>query len=206
MGLIAREEVTDEVLMMRFQAGDRGSFAMLVRKHKTPVFNFILRLVRAAPAAEDLVQDVFVKIVQSASDFKHESKFTTWMYAIARNICIDHLRKMSFRNHSSLDQVQGEGQDGPTLLDKTPDVHPSAAVERSVIGQELGLRISKCVESLPQEQREVFLLREVANLPFKEIAVVTGVPENTVKSRMRYALERLQENLAEYEDYARALR
>ena len=206
MAPIAREEVTDEVLMMRFQAGDKAAFAALVKKHKTAIYNFILRLVRSTSAAEDLTQDVFVKVVQSAVDFKHESRFSTWAYAIARNICIDHLRKMSFRQHSSLDQAQGEGGEGPTLLDRTADAHPSAAVERSVIGVELGRRIARCVEQLPQEQREVFLLREIANLPFKDIAVVTGVPENTVKSRMRYALERLQENLSEYEDYARALR
>jgi RNA polymerase sigma-70 factor (ECF subfamily) len=206
MAPIAREEVTDEVLMMRFQAGDKAAFAALVKKHKTPIYNFILRLVRSSSAAEDLVQDVFVKVVQSAVDFKHESRFSTWAYAIARNICIDHLRKMSFRNHASLDQAQGDAQEGPTLLERTADVHPSAAVERSVIGVEMGKRIARSVEELPQEQREVFLLREVANLPFKDIAVITGVPENTVKSRMRYALERLQENLSEYEDYARALR
>lgn len=206
MAPIAREEVTDEVLMMRFQAGDRAAFASLVRRHKTPIYNFILRLVRAGSVAEDLVQDVFVKIVQNAVDFKHESRFTTWAYAIARNICIDHLRKMSFRQHQSLDQAHGESGDGPTLLDRTADRHPSAAVDRSVIGAELGIKITRCVEGLPQEQREVFLLREVANLPFKDIAGITGVPENTVKSRMRYALERLQEALSEYEDYARALR
>lgn len=206
MAPIAREEVTDEVLMMRFQAGDKAAFASLVRRHKTAIFNFILRLVRSAPAAEDLVQDVFVKVVQSAADFKHESRFSTWAYAIARNIAIDHLRKMAFRQHPSLDQAQGEGGDGPTLLDRTADAHHSAAVDRVVIGAELGRSITRCVEALPEEQREVFLLREVANLPFKDIAAITGVPENTVKSRMRYALERLQENLAEYEDYARALR
>jgi RNA polymerase sigma-70 factor (ECF subfamily) len=206
MALFAREEVTDEVLMMRFQAGDRAAFAALVKKHKTAIYNFIMRLVRSASAAEDLVQDVFVKIVQSAVDFKHESRFSTWAYAIARNICIDHLRKMAFRQHSSLDQAQGDEPDGPTLLDRTADAHHRSAVERSVIGGELGRRITRCVEALPEEQREVFLLREVANLPFKDIAQITGVPENTVKSRMRYALERLQENLAEYEDYARALR
>jgi RNA polymerase sigma-70 factor (ECF subfamily) len=206
MAPIAREEVTDEVLMLRFQSGDRTAFAALVRKHKTPIYNFVLRLVRTPSVAEDLVQDVFVKIVQSAIDFKHESKFSTWAYAIARNICIDHLRKMTFRNHASLDQSVGNEPDGPTLLDRTPDVHPSATVDRNVIGQEVGRRITLLVESLPIDQREVFLLREVGNLPFKEIATITGVPENTVKSRMRYALERLQESLAEYEDYARALR
>lgn len=207
MAPMAREEVTDEVLMMRFQAGDRAAFAGLVRKHKTAIYNFILRLVRSTSAAEDLVQDVFVKVVQSAGDFKHESRFSTWAYAIARNICIDHLRKMTFRQHASLDQGGPHDEpDGPTLLDRTADPHPGASVDRSVIGQELGRKIIHGVESLPAEQREVFLLREIGNLPFKDIATITGVPENTVKSRMRYALERLQENLSEYEDYARALR
>lgn len=206
MAAITREEVTCEVLMMRFQAGDRAAFGSLVRRHKTALYNFNLRLVRSGSAAEDLVQDVFVKIVQNAADFKHESKFSTWAYTIARNLCIDHLRKMAFRQHASLDQAPRDDASGPTLLDRTADAHPTASVERSVIGQELGQKIARGVEALPTEQREVFLLREVANLPFKEIATVIGVPENTVKSRMRYALERLQEALAEYEDYARALR
>ncbi len=203
---IVHEEVSDEVLMVRFQAGERAAFVSLVRKHKTALYNFVLRLVRSPSAAEDLVQDVFVKIVQSAVDFKHEAKFSTWAYTIARNLCIDHIRKMSLRQHASLDQARGDAPDGPTLLDRTPDVHPSASVDRKVIGAELGERITRCVDALPDEQREVFLLRELADLPFKEIATITGVPENTVKSRMRYALERLQEGLAEYEDYARALR
>ena len=207
MGPIAREEVTDEVLMMRFQSGDRAAFGSLVKKHKTAIYNFVLRMVRSPSAAEDLVQDVFVKVVQSAVDFKHESKFSTWAYTIARNICIDHLRKMALRQHPSLDQVRlGDAGDGPTLLDRTADPHHGASVERAVIGAELGQRIAGCIEALPPEQREVFLLREIADLPFKDIAGITGVPENTVKSRMRYALERLQERLAEYEDYARALR
>jgi RNA polymerase sigma-70 factor, ECF subfamily len=206
MGPIAREEVTDEVLMMRFQAGDRAAFAALVKKHKTPIYNFVLRLTRSASASEDLVQDVFVRVVQSAADFKHESRFSTWAYTIARNICIDHLRKMSLRQHPSLDQARGDARDGPTLLDRTADVHPSASVERVVIGAQIGKSIARCVEEMPEEQREVFLLREIGSLPFKEIAGITGVPENTVKSRMRYALERLQASLAEYEDYARALR
>lgn len=208
MAPIAREEVTDEVLMMRFQGGDRSAFAGLVRRHKTNVYNFILRQVRIPPVAEDLVQDVFVKIVQNAADFKHEARFTTWAYTIARNVCIDHLRKAMLRRHPSLDQAGTgkNGEDGPTLGERTADAHPSASVERVAIGSELGQRITRAVERLPPEQREVFLMREIANLPFKDIAEMTGVPENTVKSRMRYALERLQEALSEYEDYARALR
>ncbi len=205
MGPMAREEVSCEALMGRFQGGDRAAFASLVGRHKRPLYNFVLRLVRSPSAAEDLVQDVFVKVVQSAGDFKHESKFSTWMYTIARNLSIDHLRKMSHRQHPSLDQAKGDEPDGPTLLDRTADTRPSSSAERTAIGVELGVRIVRGVEDLPEEQREVFLLREVARLPFKDIAGITGVPENTIKSRMRYALERLQETLSEYEDYARAL-
>jgi RNA polymerase sigma-70 factor (ECF subfamily) len=206
MASISREEVTDEVLMMRFQGGDRAAFTGLVRRHKTAIYNFIVRQVRVAQVAEDLVQDVFVKIVHNASEFKHEARFTTWAYAIARNVCIDHLRKMSLRRHPSLDQPSQDDGDGPTLGERTADKTPGGSVERVAIGTELGRRITIAVEKLPAEQREVFLLRELANIPFKDIAEITGVPENTVKSRMRYALERLQEALSEYEDYARALR
>jgi RNA polymerase sigma-70 factor (ECF subfamily) len=205
---LSREEVTDEVLMMRFQGGDQSAFARLVRRHKTPVYNFILRSVRTREVAEDLVQDVFVKVVQNAAEFKHEARFSTWAYTIARNVCIDHLRKAALRRHPSLDQAanNNSGEDGPTLGERIADSHFTAAADRVAIGSELGQRITRAVEELPPEQREVFLLREIANVPFKEIAEIVGVPENTTKSRMRYALERLQQALAEYEDYARALR
>ncbi len=201
-----REEVTDEVLMMRFQGGDRSAFAAIVRKQKTPLYNFIVRQIRVPQVAEDLVQDVFVKIVQNAADFKHEARFTTWAYAIARNVCIDHLRKMSLRKHPSLDQPSKPDEDGPTLGERIADASPGAQVDRAAIGNEMQIRIVRAVELLPEEQREVFLLREVGHVPFKDIAEMTGVSENTVKSRMRYALERLQQALSEYEDYARALR
>jgi RNA polymerase sigma-70 factor (ECF subfamily) len=146
-----------------------------------------------------------VRVVQNAAEFKHEARFTTWLYTITRNLCIDQLRKRALRKHASLDEARrGEEGDGPTLGEQTADAR--ASVEREATGTELKERIAKAVETLPDEQREVFLMREVSNLPFKEIAEITGVPENTVKSRMRYALERLQQALSEYEEYARALR
>ena len=194
----------DETLMLRYQQGDRAAFAQLVRRHQMPLYNFALRQVRVPQVAEDVVQEAFVRVVQNAVDFKHEARFTTWVYTITRNLCIDQLRKRALRKHPSLDESRGEEGDGPTLGEQTAD--PRASVEREATGTELKERIALAVDTLPDEQREVFLMRELSNLPFKEIAEITGVPENTVKSRMRYALERLQEALAEYEDYARALR
>jgi len=198
------DDVTDEALMTRYQRGDVGAFAQLTARHQTPIFNFVLRQIRVPAVAEELAQEVFMRIIEGAASFKHEAKFTTWAYTIARNLCIDHARKSSHRRHASLDQR--EGADGPSLGDHVPDLHPRASTERSAVATEIQKRVVAAVEALPAEQREVFLLRQLGNLPFQEIAVVTGTPENTVKSRMRYALERLQEALTDFEEYARALR
>jgi RNA polymerase sigma-70 factor (ECF subfamily) len=200
-----RDSVSDEDLLRRFNQGDEGAFEVLVRRLERPLFNFILRSTRDADQAAELLQEVFLKVVQRAGEFQGQSKVSTWVYTIARNLCIDTSRKMAFRRHRSLDAPSSGGEDGDAqpLLDRIPSA--VAASDRSVIAQDLSARIQAAVEALPDEQREVFLMREVQNMPFKEIAEVLGVPENTVKSRMRYALERLQRALAEYEDYVREL-
>lgn len=201
-----RGEASDEMLMVRYQRGDRQAFATLVGRYKRPIFNFVLRYLRDPALAEDVTQDTFMRVVQKASEFKHEARFSTWLYTIARNLCIDNFRKQALRRHASLDQPRGNREGAPPLLDSIADQHPKAGAERSAIAGEVGLTIVRAVDALPDEQREVFLLREIANLPFKDIALITEVPENTVKSRMRYALERLREALSEFEEYARALR
>ena len=198
------DELSDEVLMMRYQTGDQSALSILVARHKRPMFNFFVRQLHDRTLAEDMVQDLFVKLVRKASTFKHEARFTTWAYTVARNLCIDQMRKLSLRRHRSLDARATP--DGPTLGDRVPDEHPEAEADRSAVSADIASRVTKAVEALPAEQREVFLLRQLAGVPFKEIAKITGVSENTAKSRMRYALERLQTALSEYEDYARALR
>jgi RNA polymerase sigma-70 factor (ECF subfamily) len=191
--------------MIRFQRGDRAAFTLLVRKHQTPLYNFVLRHLRSTSLAEEVVQDAFVRVVHSAAEFKHEARFSTWLYTIARNLCIDQTRKNALRRHPSLDEpVRADGADGPTLGDHTAD--GGANVERAAGATEIRERVLAAIETLPEEQREVFLMREISNLPFKEIAEIVGASENTVKSRMRYALERLQGALSEFEEYARALR
>ncbi len=199
-----RTDVSDEMLMIRYQRGDRSAFGLLVKRHQRPLYNFAFRQLRLQSAAEDVVQEAFVRVVQNAAEFKHEARFTTWVYTITRNLCIDQMRKRALRRHASLDDAKGADSDGPTLGEQTAD--KKANVEREATGDELKLRIAQAVDELPDDQREVFLMREISNLPFKEIADITGVPENTVKSRMRYALERLQAALSEYEEYARALK
>ncbi len=190
--------------MHRFQQGDTSAFAPLMRRHLAGVHHFVVRYVAPGPAAEDLTQEVFLRVVERAAEFKHEARFSTWLYAIARNLCIDALRKQAHRRHASLDEPSSD--EGTSLGERVSDEHPGAGGERVAQGREVAARIDQALARLPDEQREVFLLREIANLPFHEIAALTGAPENTVKSRMRYALERLQEALRDFEEVARALR
>jgi RNA polymerase sigma-70 factor (ECF subfamily) len=197
---------TDEALMLRYQRGDRIAFAELVRRHKTPLYNFILRHLRSPSAAEDITQETFLRVVQRAADFKHEARFSTWLYTIARNLSIDHGRKMKHRRHPSLDAATSDDGTSRPLLEIVADARPEGDVARAAEWSDMRRSIVRAVEALPDDQREVFLLREVANLPFQEIAEVTGIAENTVKSRMRYALERLRTALSDFEEYARALR
>lgn len=199
----AHGETSDEMLMVRYQRGDRDAFAELLRRYETQIFNFSLRYLRSADLAEDVTQDTFLRIVQRAAEFKHESRFSTWLYAIARNLCLDELRKQKHRKHPSLDQNDPSGR---SLEEKVPDSKPGTSAERSAVSHEIRAQVVLAVEDLPEDQREVFLLRHVGDVSFKDIATITGVGENTVKSRMRYALERLQKSLCDFEEYARALR
>jgi RNA polymerase sigma-70 factor (ECF subfamily) len=188
--------------MLRYRDGDVRAFELLVSRHRRPVFNFILRFVRDTTQAEDATQETFLRLVKSADAYERQAKFTTWLYTIARNLCVDASRRAKHRRAASLDAPIVE-DDSATLLDLVPD--GGLAVDRQAQSRELGQRLRQALASLPDEQREIFLLREVADLPFNEIAMVVGCPENTVKSRMRYALEKLREALEEYRDLARAV-
>jgi RNA polymerase sigma-70 factor (ECF subfamily) len=193
---------SDESLMLRYRDGDVRAFELLVTRHRKPVFNFILRFVRDTAQAEDVTQETFLRLVKGADAYERQAKFTTWLYTIARNLCVDAARRGKHRKAASLDApVDEEGS--VSLLDLVPD--GGAAVDRQAQSRELAVRLRQAIESLPDEQREIFLLREVADLQFNEIAAVVGCPENTVKSRMRYALEKLREALEEYRDLARAV-
>jgi RNA polymerase sigma-70 factor, ECF subfamily len=193
----AREklEAEDAQLMTLFKKGDTKAFEKLLARHKKAVFNFCLRMVGDKSAAEDALQEVFLKVVKSAKSWERQAKFTTWLYTIARNHCIDALRKASYRKTASLDQsLNGSEDDGATLGDRVRD-EEGISPDRGAESGRLRPKLEKALASLPEEQREVFVMREYAGMPFKDIASVVGVPENTVKSRMRYALEHLRTHL-----------
>lgn len=188
------EKLADEKLMARFQKGRLRAFEILFGRHRDGIFRFLLRFTRNRETAEDLLQEVFLRVVAKKDSFQQRSKFTTWLYTIARNLCIDHLRKMRHRNAASLDQPCRPGAESEvTLMDRIDS--KAVPPDRKAHQIDLRQRIARAVEELRPEQREVFLMREESGLPFDEIATIVDAPLNTVKSRMRYALQNLKNNL-----------
>ena len=185
------QEHTDEELLAAYQQGDPGAFEDLLRRHRAPLFTFLLRMLGDREKAEDLAQETFLRIVKGAQAWEHRARFQTWLFTIARNLCVDRARRDRFRRTDSLD-AQGP-DDEPPLVDSVPgrEIDPSRGAESARLRPVL----TKALLSLPQEQREVFVLREQAGIPFREIAEILGVNENTAKSRMRYALEGLRKAL-----------
>jgi RNA polymerase sigma-70 factor (ECF subfamily) len=188
---------SDEALMSAYRAGDARAFERLVARHEKPIWNFLRRSVRDAATAEDLLQEVFLRVVKSADEWKGTAKFSTWVYTIARNLCVDQARRAVHRRADSLDGAarNAEPEATATLHDRIPSA--DAPADAVAADRQAKARIDRAIAALPDEQREVFLMREVMEMPFAEIATAVGASEPTVKSRMRYALEKLRAALAE---------
>jgi RNA polymerase sigma-70 factor (ECF subfamily) len=183
----------DESLMLAYRSGEVRAFEELARRHRAAVFNFILRLVGDRGRAEDLLQETWLKVIRVAPSYEKKAKFTTWLYTIARNLCVDSMRRERYRKADSLDAAVDSSEDSAPRSDHVAGDGPSP--DRAAHAASLRPKLEKALAALPAEQREVFVLREYGGIAFREIAEVTGVPENTVKSRMRYALESLRKQL-----------
>ena len=182
---------TDEQLMHRFQRGDARAFETLMRRHRTPIHTFLCRLLGDRARAEDLLQETFLRVIKGLSGWEPRAQVRTWLYTIARHLAADEARRRIHRQSDPLDAPRG---DGPAPAERLADA--GRAPDEAAGDAQLRPLLEAALAGLPEEQREVFLLREQAGLSFPEIAEATGVNENTVKSRMRYALLGLRDRLA----------
>ena len=186
--------------MIAYQLGDVDAFAELVARHEKPLWNFLRRLVRDPATAEDLLQESFMRVVKHGAAWQPNARFSTWLYAIARNLCVDHARKSVHRRALSLDQDSARGDSEAPPVPQALLLDGQRGGEQHALDHELGRQLERAILALPEPQREVFVMREVLELSFAEIAEMVGVGEPTVKSRMRYALEQLRETLSAVRD------
>ena len=175
-------ELNDNALMLRYRDGDMAAFETLYEKHKGPLFRFLLRHTDNQQFAEDVFQEVWAKIIKSRNNYRSAAKFTTYMYRIARNSTIDHYRR-SGRQPALLQ----EHNEHATEL-AAPGDDPVTAAEH----RDLQRSLTTALNSLPEEQREVFLLREESGFTLAEISEITATGTETVKSRLRYALAKIR--------------
>jgi RNA polymerase sigma-70 factor (ECF subfamily) len=194
-----RDERSDEELMVDFREGDPGAFELLVVRHRRALFNFLLRSVGRKARAEELLQEVFLRVIRARDRYERTARFRTWLFTIARNLCVDESRRQKFRRHKAL-EAKSRGGDGLSIMDRTAAAQPG--VDAQAEGPSIRQRIAAAVDALPSEQREVFLMRQIGGLSFKQIGAAVDAPENTVKSRMRYALEKLRTELADIDPRA----
>lgn len=175
----------DSALMLRYQDGDVSAFEALYRRHNDPLYRYLLRLCRHRDTAEDVFQEAWGKIIKARATYRPTAKFTTFLYRVAHNCFIDHLRRNKrHENHSELDAE----------LHSHPDEHAEITTERSLAKE----RLSKALLDLPDEQRDTFLLHEEAGLSLEQIAFVTGSNRETAKSRLRYAVNKLRAAIDEH--------
>jgi RNA polymerase sigma-70 factor (ECF subfamily) len=181
-------QTTDANLIRRYLAGQDRAFDKLFKRYERPLFSFILRFVRDREGAEDLFQQTWMKVIKALPQYEERGSFSSWLFGIANNCCVDHARKKARSKVDDLTSSEG--------MDRLPNPHPNP--EDTVIKKEQKVWLEQAVEQLPQEQKQVVLMRLFGQLPFKEIARVVNCPLNTVLGRMHYALKNLRK-MAEQE-------
>ena len=179
----------DEELMNRYRDGDAHAFEVLYTRHKGPLYRYLLRQCGAAALAEELFQDVWMKLIGARARYVARAKFTTYLYHLAHNRLIDHYRRQSTGLPISYDDDPDE-----PLIEQVAD-NPVFEPDNELARRRQVQQLLQQLGQLPEAQREVFLLREESGLSLEQIAEVTGVTAETAKSRLRYALAKLRHGL-----------
>ncbi|MHC5058468.1 MAG: RNA polymerase sigma factor [Planctomycetota bacterium] len=186
------DSMPDEELMLQAGTGDTDAFEALVRRHERGVVGYFYRLHWDRHRAEDQAQEVFIRLFTHARDYAPTARFTTYMYRIAHNYWVDEIRRAKKeRGQVSLDAHDEEGTSLRDLVMDGSDDPRDRARKEEVVDAVIG-----AVDTLPDEQKAVFVLSEVREMRYSEIAEVLGIPEGTVKSRMHAAVRRLRQRLA----------
>lgn len=183
--------ISDYELIQRFVNGEQSCFDQIIHRHKNKVFAYISLYIRDQALAEDIFQDTFMKVIQSVKKGRYQDngKFISWVMRIAHNLIIDHFRRVKQMNTISNNEYESDLFNSKKLSDST--------VEDNLIRRQIQKDVRKMISCLPDDQREVVILRHYAGLSFKEIADITNVSINTALGRMRYALINMRKIMEE---------
>jgi len=175
-------KVSDYELVNEFVKGRDSAIEVLIQRHQKRIYSYILLLVKKQVVAEDIFQETFIKVIKSLKDGKYvdANRFSSWVMRIAHNLIIDHFRREKQAKMISKDDYEVDILNHPQYSDKT--------IEETVVFEQILTDVRSLIDQLPEDQREVVLLRYYADLSFKEIAEQTNVSINTALGRMRYAI------------------
>lgn len=184
--------MTDAEIMLRVREGDDPGFNFLIEKYRKPIINFMYRMVHNQAVAEELAQEVFLRVYRSRQTYRAEAKFTTWLYRIATNLGVNHARDTKHERSAQtiyLDQPDAETGTTPDVADARPDV------EEELLKDERMKAIRKHVMALPERQRTAVLMHKYQGLDYKEIGAVLHLSESATKSLLFRAYQTLREKL-----------
>ena len=185
---------SDVQLMLDVKAGDEQSFELLLRKYRTPLVNFLYRMVHDSAAAEDLAQEVFLRVYRARKDYAPSAKFTTWMFRIATNLALNSVRDNRYRQSEiSMDQAVDAGDDERRTME-VPDLTPT--VEQFLVARSRSEMILRAIDALPEKQQAAVLLHKYQELDYDEIARILECSESALKSLLFRAYETLRTALA----------
>ena len=179
-------EGTDEQLMLAYAAGDAAAFEKLYARHRGGLYRFLLRGIKERGFAEELFQEIWMRVIEARARYAPQARFATWLYTIAHHRMVDHWRRRGL----AVVPLKGDDPDDPAPWE--PAAEGAREPQRQAETNEQLARLARALEALPQAQREVFLMREEGGLSIAEIAAATAANEEAVKSRLRYALAKLR--------------
>jgi RNA polymerase sigma-70 factor (ECF subfamily) len=185
----------DAALMLRVKRGDRAAFAELVGKYQQPLFNFICRTLRDDAESQDLAQNVFLQVYKSRQRYQHTAKFSTWLFTIARNLCLNEIRRRSRHPAESIEENHAEHEDQPQRQYEDKKIHQPVD---QVLHGELAKKIEEAIAALPEAQRSALLLCRQDELSYEEIAAIMQCSLSATKSLIHRGRETLKERLKPY--------
>jgi RNA polymerase sigma-70 factor (ECF subfamily) len=185
----------DAALMLRVKRGDRAAFVELVEKFQQPLFNFVFRTLRDETEAEDVAQNTFLQVWKSRARYQHTAKFSTWLFTIARNLCLNEIRRRSRHPAESLEETHAEHDDQPQRQYEDKKVFLPT---ENVLHGELSKKIEEALDELPENQRTAILLCRQDEISYEEIAEILNCSLSATKSLIHRGRETLKEKLKPY--------